>query len=60
MDNSPKNAKGGSHYDKLRALKTEGGGAALCPKYCPILMKIGKQVTPIIGVHGTLTQINDL
>ena len=45
MDNSPKNAKGGSHYDKLRALKTEGGGgAALCPKYCPILMKIGKQV----------------
>ena len=34
--------KGGSRYDKLRALKT--GEGALCPKYCPILMKIGKQV----------------
>ena len=33
--------KGGSHYDKLTALKT--GGVALCPKYCPILMKIGEQ-----------------
>ena len=34
--------KGGSHYAKLTALKT--GGVALCPKYCPILMKIGEQV----------------
>ena len=34
--------KGGSHYDKLTALKT--GEGALCPKYCPILMKIGEQV----------------
>ena len=34
--------KGGSHYDKLTALKT--GGVALCPKYCPIRMKIGEQV----------------
>ena len=36
--------KMGSHYDKLRALKTVGLGVALCPKYSPILMKIGKQV----------------
>ena len=35
-------SKGGSHYDKLTALKT--GEGALCPKYCPILMKIGEQV----------------
>ena len=35
-------SKGGSHYDKLTALKT--GGVSLCTKYCPILMKIGEQV----------------